>query len=127
MTCLLPSVKKTQPFADQAIILFLAFAQYSPNVENHWNSSQWLICTHGEKQLYQTALYLHCILNPRNVCLILTLKFMGHEQSSGHSWEPTIMYIGPCPLLMSISAALWETVLPPPAMSWSHGLYPLAC
>lgn len=37
------SLKKKKPFADQAIILFLAFTQYSPNMENHWNSSQQLV------------------------------------------------------------------------------------
>lgn len=31
---------KEKPFADPAIILFLAFTQFSPNMENHWNSSQ---------------------------------------------------------------------------------------
>lgn len=49
-------LKKKKPFADQAIILFLAFTQHSPNMENHWNSSQRLAWARGGKRLHETTL-----------------------------------------------------------------------
>lgn len=124
-------ILKKQPFAGQAIILFLAFTQYSPNMENHWNSSQQLACTQGDKQLYETALNSHYILNPRNVWLILTRKFLGHEQSLGLSWklpQPTLghahcWYQYRC-LRRSQACLLWLWALP---MVCTHQLAELSC
>ncbi|KAM4793757.1 F-box only protein 32 isoform 2-T3 [Cyanocitta cristata] len=99
---LLNNKAKTQYFHQEKwIYVHKGSTKESPNMENDWNSSQWLSCTHGEKWLYETALNSHYILNPRNVWLIFTRKFMGHEQSLGLSWETTMIYIGPCPFLMS--------------------------